>query len=192
LKLDLGAGTRKTPGFIGVDVRQFEGVDVVCDLSTQRWPFESDTVDEVICSHMLEHVPGKKVTTAVDVDWVKHTVDVREVVTYPRAHFFNELYRVMKKGAKAQIVTPAWSSGRAYGDPTHEWPPVSEFGFLYLSAEWRKANAPHDDFLSCDFDIGSGYVLHPAVLARNPDYQQHAMSFYKEAAQDIVSTLTKR
>lgn len=192
MRLDIGCGTRKTPGFIGVDVRQFEGVDVVCDLSTQRWPFESDTVEEVICSHMLEHVPGKKVTPTLSVDWIKHTAEIVEVVTYPRSHFFNELHRVMKKGAKATIVTPAWSSGRAYGDPTHEWPPVSEFGFLYLAAEWRKVNAPHDDHLTCDFDVASGYSVRPDLLARNPEFLQFALSFYKEAAQDICTTLTKR
>ena len=32
LKLDLGCGTRKRPGFRGVDSRKFEGVDVVADL----------------------------------------------------------------------------------------------------------------------------------------------------------------
>ena len=192
MKLDLGCGTRKTPGFVGVDTRQFEGVDVVCDLSTQRWPFEDASVDEVVCSHMLEHIPGKSIKTVVNVDFVKHTVETKEVVTLPRSHFFNELARVMKKGARATITTPAWASGRAYGDPTHEWPPVSEFGFLYLNAEWRKLNAPHDDHLTCDFDIGSGYSLHPALLSRNPEFQQHAMMFFKEAAQDIVTTLVRR
>ena len=113
MKLDLGCGTRKTPGFVGVDTRQFEGVDVVCDLSTQRWSFEDASVDEVVCSHMLEHIPGKSIKTVVNVDFVKHTVETKEVVTLPRSHFFNELARVMKKGARATITTPAWASGRA-------------------------------------------------------------------------------
>ena len=39
LKLDLGCGTRKQPGFHGVDVRLFEGVDTVCDLGSAPWPW---------------------------------------------------------------------------------------------------------------------------------------------------------
>ena len=81
---------------------------------------------------------------------------------------------------------------RAYGDLTHQWPPVSEFWFYYLNAEWRKVNAPHNDGYTCDFDATWGYSLHPSLNVRNVEYQQFALNAHKEAAQDIVATLTKR
>ena len=168
MKLDLGAGINKKEGFIGVDSRGFPGVDVVADL-TKPWPWADETVDEVHCSHMIEHLTAEQ-----------------------RIFFVNELYRVMKKGAKATIVTPHWSSTRAYGDLTHQWPPVCEMWYYYLNKDWRAVNAPHNDGYICDFDATWGYGLHESLLARNPEFQQFAINFYKEAAQDLHATLIKR
>lgn len=169
MKLDLGCGTRKKEGYIGVDSRQFDGVDVVCDLGTEPWPWQDDTVEEAHSSHMVEHLTGPQ-----------------------RIHFVNELHRVLKRGGKATLVTPHWASCRAYGDLTHQWPPVSEFWFYYLNVEWRKVNAPHNDGYTCDFDATWGYSLHPSLNVRNVEFQQFALNSHKEAAQDIIATLTKR
>jgi hypothetical protein len=87
---------------------------------------------------------------------------------------------------------PHWASCRAYGDLTHQWPPVSEFWFYYLNADWRKQNAPHNDTYTCDFDAVWGYGMHPTITTRNQEYQQFAMANYKEAVQDIHATLTKK
>lgn len=175
MKLDLGCGPNKKEGFIGVDAIAFPGVDVVHDLLQFPWPFESGSVDEIHCSHVIEHIPARM-----------------------RIHFVNEMSRIMKVGAKAQLVAPHWASCRAYGDMTHQWPPVSEFWFYYLSREWRGLNAPHDDIAnnaegySCDFDATWGYGISPALQSRNLEYQQYALANFKEAITDLVATLTKR
>lgn len=169
MKIDLGCGTRKREGFIGVDSRQFDGVDVICDVGRDVWPWQDETVEEAHSSHMVEHLTAPE-----------------------RIHFINELCRVMKRGAKASIIVPHWASCRAYGDLTHQWPPVSEFWFYYLNAEWRKVNAPHNDGYTCDFDATWGYSLHPSLNVRNVEFQQFALNSHKEAAQDIYATLTKR
>ena len=140
----------------------------ICDLRGP-WKWDDNSVEEVHCSHFVEHL------TATE-----------------RVHFVNELYRVLIPGGKAQIVVPHWASNRAYGDLTHQWPPVSEMWFYYLSRDWREQNAPHNDFYTCDFEATWGYSVNPAISARNQEYQQHALSFWKEAAMDIVATLVKR
>ncbi len=167
IRLDLGCGRNPKEGFIGVDSRDF-GQEITHDLRNP-WPWKPDSVDEVHCSHFVEHLTGEQ-----------------------RIHFVNELYRVLKPGAKATLVVPHWASCRAYGDLTHQWPPVSEFWFYYLSKTWRETNAPHNDMYTCDFDATWGYALHQSLLTRNQEYQMHALSFFKEAAQDIIATLTKR
>lgn len=169
LRLDLGAGTRPKEGFIAVDSRAFAETTVVCDLGKQHWPWDANTVDEVHCSHMLEHLKPDE-----------------------RIHFANELHRVLKPGAKATIITPHAFSVRAFGDLTHQWPPVVSFWYLYLNAEWRKVNAPHNDGYTCDFDHAYGFGLHPAVQGRNQEYQNHAVIHFVEGAQDLYVTLTKR
>lgn len=168
MKLDLGCGPNKREGFIGVDSRKFKGVDKVVDL-TKKWPWKNNSVEEAHCSHMVEHL------TAAE-----------------RIHFVNELHRVLKPGAKCTLIAPHWSSCRAYGDLTHQWPPVSEFWFYYLSKDWRAINAPHNDGYTCDFECTWGYSLHQDIQARNQEYQIHAMTFWKEAAQDVIATLVKK
>lgn len=174
-KLDLGCGTRKKEGFHGVDSIAFEGVDTVLNLGVDAWPWADGTIEEAQASHFVEHLDATE-----------------------RIHFVNELFRVMKHGAKALIIVPHCFSGRAYGDLTHKWPPVAEFWFFYLSKEWRKVNAPHNDFemsgfgYTCDFEVTWGNNLHPGLMSRNQEFQQHALTYFKEAAQDIVATFVRK
>lgn len=109
-----------------------------------------------------------------------------------RIHFVNELHRVMKKGGKCQLIAPHWCSSRAYGDMMFQWPPVSESWLHHLNKDWREKNAPWGKGYTCDFDVGCGYGLHPELLNRNPEYQQNAVTFWKEACQDLAAMLTKR
>jgi hypothetical protein len=186
LKLDLGCSSNKQPGFLGVDRSQRldkEGkptVDVVHDLTVAPWPWADNSVEEVHCSHVLEHIPARK-----------------------RIIFFNEMHRVLVKGGKARIATPHWCSNRAYGDVTHEWPAVSEMFWFYLDPKWREINAPHlhgpacpdalpGEVYTCDFEANWGYSLAPWMMNRNQEWQGMALAQYKEAAQDMLATLTKR
>jgi methyltransferase family protein len=174
-KLDLGCGTRKKDGFIGVDRRKFDNVDVVADLK-DKWPWKDDTVEEVHMSHVLEHFTGLE-----------------------RVHIMNELYRILQKGAKALIITPHWCSNRAYGDFTHQWPPVSEMYYYYLSKTWRADNAPDNDSrwnpegYNCDFEATWGYTGgHSLLNGRSQEAIQWMTSFYKEAVMDMQATLVKK
>ena len=170
LKLDLGCGPnpRKDDGYTGVDIRSFPGVDTVADLR-KKWPWRDESVTEVRASHFLEHL-----------------------LPMERVHFANELYRVLKKGGKALITTPHWAAARAYGDMTHVWPPVSEFWFYYLNAKWRAEQAPANDFYTCDFEASWGYGIRPDLNLRGEEYRNYALANFKEAAQDMICTLTKK
>lgn len=175
LKLDIGCGPNKKEGFLGVDILKMKGVDKVFDVRRTPWPWKDSSVEEVHCSHFLEHL------TATE-----------------RCAFMNELARVLIPEGKATIITPHWCSNRAYGDPTHMWPPVSEMFFFYLNRKWRMDNAPHTDLehnkngYSCDFEFVGGYGMSPAIMARNEEYKQFALANYKEAAQDSFTTLTNK
>jgi hypothetical protein len=168
MKIDLGCGPNKKEGFVGVDVINFPGVDVVLDAGKQPWPWENDSVEEIHSSHFIEHLDADE-----------------------RVHCVNEMYRVLKTGAKATIIVPHWASSRAYGDLTHKWPPVSEFWFYYLNKDWCAANAPHSKY-TCNFDATWGYSVNQALLVKNQEFQHFALQFYKEAAQDIIATLIKK
>jgi len=174
LKLDLCCGKNKKEGYTGVDRRSFPGVDVICDL-TERWPWEDESVAEVHMSHAMEHFTGPQ-----------------------RVKVVNEMHRVMQKEAKAYVITPYWASNRAYGDFTHQWPPVSEMWFYYLSKKWRDENAPDNDIqwnpegYSCNFECTWGYTLHPEFQSKNQERQTFAIQFYKNAVFDISATWVRK
>lgn len=168
LKLDLGAGSNKRDGFHGVDILPFEGkVDTVLDLR-QPWPWADGSIEEAYSSHFIEHLTGPE-----------------------RIHFFNELYRVLKPKAQCQVIVPHWASGRAYGDLTHQWPPVVEMFWYYLNKDWRALNAPHVP-LVCDFDAAWGHSLAQQWVSRNQEAQAFAINHYREVAQDMICTVTKK
>jgi SAM-dependent methyltransferase len=92
--LDLGCGSAKTPGALGVDVRSGPGVDVVHDLDQVPWPLPDDHFERVICAHVLEHLANLPGAMA-------------------------EIHRVARAGALVLIATPHFSSLNSWEDPTH-------------------------------------------------------------------------
>ena len=92
--LDVGCGRNKTPGAIGIDANPKTDADVIHDLEDVPYPFAENEFDEIICRHVIEHVP-----------------DVMAFVT--------ELYRITKPGGRITIVTPHYSSPDWPSDPTH-------------------------------------------------------------------------
>lgn len=174
LRLDLGCGKNKIKvegqEWTGVDSIAFDGVDLVHDMR-QPWPWADGSVDEVHCSHFLEHLTG-----------------------FERLHFFNELHRVLKDGAQARIITPHWSHERAYGDPTHQWPPVCSWTYFYLDKNWREVNAPHAGY-TCHFEYVLAGTHDPNdqwVAFRNMETKQVMMSRNINTVTDLIATITKR
>ena len=182
IKLDIGCGPNQAPDHIGMDAIAFPNVDVVHDLRVTPWPFETSSVTSVNCSHVLEHL------TNLNDKW-------------ERVHFFNELHRVLVPveynsagipvAGFARITIPHWASNRYYGDPTHK-EPFGEMGICYLDPAWRKQNAPHTDKdhtpggYDCHFACTYDYTLHQGLAGRNTEYVQMAVTFWKEAIQDVI------
>lgn len=54
VKVELGCGFTKTPGYIGIDRFPLPGVDIVTDLN-EGIPLEDNSVDVLYSSHSLEH-----------------------------------------------------------------------------------------------------------------------------------------
>ena len=134
-----------------------------------KLPYDDDSVDSVMLTHVVQFL------------------DVTA-----RINLVNELYRVMRVGAKCIIICPHWSCQRAFADLRLQWPPVVEGWLMYLNAETRTGDPWQDSRYNCDFVVTWGYSMHPVIAARNSEYQQHAIQFFKEAAQDLAATLIKK
>lgn len=166
--LDLGSGRTKEAGWSSVDVHADFKPDVVCDLGLAAWPWAANSVDGARASHFVEHLTPPQ-----------------------RIHFANELWRVLKPGAQCTITTPHYASARAYGDLTHQWPPVTAWWYLYLGKEWREREAPHNVGYKCNFEHGWGHAIPQHWLPRNDDFRVFAMQNFVEGAGDLIATVTK-
>jgi hypothetical protein len=107
--------TAYTEQWVNVDAVDIDGVDYLQDLFYYPWHWADDTVDEIWCSHIVEHIP--------------HTAEYHSGVASPELKrmakldgwyaFFYEAWRIMKPDALLHIVAPYAWSGAGMIDPTH-------------------------------------------------------------------------
>lgn len=80
MKVDLGCGSQKNPGFIGVDRQQGPDVDLTCDIQ-RGIPLSDDSVDLLFAVHSLQYVD-------------------------PLLNTMKEIYRICKHKAVVCIIAP--------------------------------------------------------------------------------------
>jgi SAM-dependent methyltransferase len=93
--LDVGCGSAKHPGAVGLDISADTDADVVHNLDDLPLPLEDDSFDQVLMQDVIEHVAEP-------------------------IRLMEELHRICRNGARIQLRTPHFSSVLAYGDPTHK------------------------------------------------------------------------
>lgn len=115
-RLNLGCGKWPLAGWINLDVVRLPGVDVVADLercAETPLPFESDSIDEFLLSHLIEHIRSP-------------------------LSLMQELWRIARPGARLTVRCPYGHSDDAWEDPTHVRPYfIGSFGFFSQPYYWR-------------------------------------------------------
>lgn len=167
-KLDIACGQNKQPGFKGIDIAG--DADIVHDLFEVPWPIKANSVEQVFCSHFVEHIPHWRPGFEKD-GWFR---------------FFDELHRVMKRDAVAEFIHPYVMSVRAFWDPTHERF-IHEMSWYYLNAEWRQANGLDHYPVECNFEIVTidGVGLPDEFVARNLETQNFQRTHYWNVIPDL-------
>jgi len=68
IRLNVGAGHIAKPEYLNVDARELPGIDIVADV--RELPFESEELDEIFSSHVLEHFPVEELRRKILPTWV--------------------------------------------------------------------------------------------------------------------------
>lgn len=138
MKLNLGCGYKKRDGFHNVDMFPDCAPDEVADLEHFPWPWSDDSVDEVVMSHVLEHLGAE---------------------TEVYFNVFRELYRVCQHDAVVNITVPHPRHDTFLADPTHVRP-ITIDGLSMFSRRqceiWIRdgmANSPIALMVGVDFEI---------------------------------------
>lgn len=149
VKLNLGCGANRLPGYVNVDC--FGDVDVNWNLEQFPWPWADNSVDEILMKHVLEHL-GERTETFFSI--------------------VKELYRVCKPDAKINIIVPHPRHDDFLHDPTHVR--VITHGTMRLfckkaNAQWEKkgfANSRLGFYLDVDFETLSMNMVPDGVWAK--------------------------
>jgi ubiquinone/menaquinone biosynthesis C-methylase UbiE len=98
MKLNIGSGTKRYPGYINIDIDIGSNPDYVVNIESEKLPFKDNSIDEILAHHVLEHLGDG---------------------------FFNcmkELYRVCKHGSTIDVRVPHPRHDTFLIDPTHKRP----------------------------------------------------------------------
>ena len=110
IKLDIGCGANKQPGFVGLDIQKLPGVDIIWDFEQFPFPLPDECCSTIMASHVVEHINPAKFGF---VNWM------------------NEVWRIMKPRGTLLIAVPYAGSPGFWQDPTHI-NGVNEITFAYF------------------------------------------------------------
>jgi len=200
-KLNLACGNHRLEGFKGIDIASLDTVDYVMDLQKYPWDIESNSVDEVYCSHYIEHIPHSNVASdlAVVLEKSNSFEEFKENIMKPEfqhpgdglIRFVNELYRILKPGGKATIIAPYYSSMRSFGDPTHKRY-ICDFTVSYFNKEARESMGLGHYGIECDFDAKMSYAVSEEVSLKSEEVRHELFTKDLNVIDDILIELTKR
>ena len=159
LRIDLGCGSSKKDGTIGLDIQPGPGVDQVVDLVNAPLPFPDRSVSYVHSSHFLEHVKDP-------------------------AAIFVEISRIAADGATLEFWTPyAWDNSAFIIDHKMFF---NEDHYLHMCVWfvdfWEEIFKAR--WLLREFT----YVLHPEVavdLCRRRIPIDHALRYFKGVVREL-------
>lgn len=169
MKLNIGSGFRKMDGYVNVDNFKECEPDILMNLEETPWLFDSNSVSEIVATHVLEHLGEKRET------------------------FFNiikEIYRVLENDGIIKISVPFYMHHTFYTDPTH----VRSFTsgtFKMLSKtvnkDWmeRNVNATMLAFmLDVDFDMIKVFYKYDPSWAKKLNNKEISQEALQEIAQE--------
>ncbi len=141
MKLNIGAGSTRYDGFLNVDYDALNEPDYCFNIENEPWPFENNSVTEVIAHHIMEHL-GEGYF-----------------------HVMKELYRVCKHGAMISIRVPHHRHETFLDDPTHRRP-ITVAGLRLFSKKYNAickkegyASSRLGDYFDVDFEVVSSLEI---------------------------------
>jgi len=131
MKLDIGCGSKKTKGSIGLDIVKHKNVDIVHDLTKFPYPIKDDEFDVVIADNILEHIESNK-------------------------KFFKlmeEIYRILKPNGLFKIYVPYFKGIHVLSTPEHtRFFSISTFDY-FDNSKIVKNTGHLSKFSNCNFKV---------------------------------------
>lgn len=148
MKINIGAGDTNHEGFLNCDYSDLFNPDYIFDLEKDTFPFEDNSVDEVIASHVLEHL-GEGYF-----------------------HCLKELYRICKNDAIIHVKVPHYRHHNQAHDPTHRRF-ITNHGLRLFNQEFNRTDTGNASKLGLQFGIDFRIIHEHNTLDENhPAYSK--------------------
>ena len=177
MKLNLGCGNKIYDGYVNVDKFDLYNVDIKHDLEKFPYPFEDNSIEEIVLSHVLEHI-GQDPDVFINI--------------------LKEIYRICKNHALINIAVPHPRHEAFISDPTHVRP-ITVLGLsLFDKAqnnEWEKngaANSPLALIHNVNFKIEDvSYDIDPDIMEKHKagDIDQSKLNYMVKYYNNVVSQI---
>lgn len=167
--LNLGCGRTKVPRGINVDILPEVEPDIICNVNKLPLPWEDNTFDRVIMSHIFEHLGDFGETGKSYIQWF--------------TEFWREIWRVLKDGGWVELVAPYGQPEQVWGDPSHVRP-LFPLTFLILSkkaySKMTTMSANPLNRFGMDFDFDVEVTVHQDKQAK-PIFMTVSMQALKDS-----------
>ena len=177
MKLNLGSGNKILDGYVNVDKFDLYDIDIKHDLERFPYPFDDNSVEEIILAHVLEHL-GQAPEGFINI--------------------IKEIYRICKNQALINIIVPHPRHEAFVSDPTHVRP-ITGLGLSLfdkdLNEEWEKlgaANTPLALIHKVNFKIEeTRYDIEKDILAKVKDgtIDQNKLKYMVKYYNNVVSQI---
>ncbi|MFA6000096.1 MAG: class I SAM-dependent methyltransferase [Candidatus Paceibacterota bacterium] len=168
INLDIGCGTNKEKGYLGLDCFKHDNIDIVIDLNKDKIPFNDNVVDHIVSYHALEHIAN--------------------------LHFLlSEMYRISKPNAQWFISVPYYANSIDMTNPFHLHK-FSEHFFRFYSSEsdstlplslWNRHPTPE---WGLKHSANSNFEVELRTLDIEFDYYED----YWEVSNDVRNALRRK
>jgi len=201
-KLNLACGQIRIKDYFGIDMIKMDSVDAVMNLEDFPWDITSDSAEEIICNHYVEHTPmdtlGRQLLKLIyecdNYDELKReamNIDLN-APNDGLIQFVEEAYRIMKIGAKLHVTCPYYTTGIAWQDPTHRRA-ITEQTFFYFDKGWRERSKLNHYPITTNLETRiDGYDLYPDVENKTIDEKKFSMRHLSNFIANLKVTLTKK
>lgn len=166
------------PGWVNVDKFKMPGVQEVINLFRFPWirssngsPFNDDSIDEIWCAHLIEHIPHEvKLSHDLPLHMRAEWFDI--VDNFDGFFvFFKEVYRILKPDGLIHLRFPYATNYPALCDPTHTR--AITMGTLgYLN--------PQDDGDPFNYNVGVNFQVDGQVMLRFTKEWDNERQHYNE------------
>lgn len=149
LKLHLGCGEKHLEGFVNIDCRKLESVDVVSDLEKLK-KFEDNSAEIIYACHVLEHFSHRK-TLGILKEW-KRVLKNNGKLFLAVPDFKKLLIRFGLTGRLNSILDPLFGAQNYKSNYHYAAFTFKHLKNILLEAGFKSVKKTKFDFLQKDFE----------------------------------------